>query len=141
MTPTSEAGRALVEAQLQHFGVKGMHWGVRRRSTVPVEVKATTGRVRSKTKVSSAGGESHPAHADAVAAAAQQQKLKKSGTNALSNKELRDLITRRQLEDQVKTATSSKTKKFVSRQLEVRGQQEVQKGLGAASAKAFAGKH
>lgn len=139
MTPTSEAGRALVEAQLQHFGVKGMHWGVRRRSTVPVEVKATTGR--SKTKVSAAGGESHPAHADAVAAAAQQQKLKKSGTNALSNKELRDLITRRQLEDQVKTATSSKTKKFVSRQLEIRGQQEVQKGLGSASAKAFAGKH
>lgn len=61
---------------LRHFGVKGMHWGVRRsRLTAPESPDAT--RVRTI-----------------------QEKVRKGGTRALTNEEIQALVTRMNLEQQ-----------------------------------------
>lgn len=70
------------EEFLAHYGVPGMKWGKR---------KGSSGSSKSSKE---------PASADAVAVGALMGKKKKSGTSALSNKELQTVITRRQLEQQ-----------------------------------------
>lgn len=108
----------LGEEFLSHYGVKGMQWGVRRERAVTTQTHIDTGLRKRKTKVQAKGGEAHPAHGDAIKAAVAKQKLKKSGTDALSTQELRDLANRLQVENQVQLLTSSKGKQFVSRQFE-----------------------
>lgn len=114
---------------LSHFGIKGMHWGVRKAEAVTTQTHIDTGLRKRQTQIEAKGGQSHPAHPDAIKAAVQKQKLKKSGTNALSTQELRDLANRLQVENQVHILTSSKGKQFVSKQLETAGQQELQTGF------------
>jgi hypothetical protein len=63
-----------------------------------------------KTKIQTEGGENHPAHEDAIKVAQAQAKLKKSGTAALSNKELQDLQTRMNLERNVTTLVKDRTR-------------------------------
>jgi 2'-5' RNA ligase len=125
MSVTTERG----EEFISHFGVKGMRWGVRKERTVSTSVQTDTGLIKRRTKVQTKGGESAPAHTDAVIAAVQKQKLKRSGTDALSTAELRELSTRLQLEAQVETLTTKKGKKFAKRQLETAGQQQIQRGV------------
>lgn len=66
-----------VEEILEHFGVRGMRWGVRRSQT-----------------------ELHGGSQDHQNAAAAAAKAKKGGVKTLSNKELQDMITRMNLEGQ-----------------------------------------
>lgn len=67
----------LVDNFLEHFGVKGMRWGVRRN--------------RAQT----------PSSSDATNAARVHNKIRQTGgTHSLSNKELQDFITRANLEQQ-----------------------------------------
>lgn len=91
-------GRGL--AELIHFGVKGMKWGVRKadKSSGPqsVQVKAYLGnRV-----VRTTGGKGHDLSDDAKRAAVLKQKSRKSNVRSLSNKELQDLVNRMNLEQQ-----------------------------------------
>jgi len=58
---------------MEHFGVKGMHWGV---------------------------SKSGPTSSDAQNAKGHRAVVKKSGTQALSNKDLQELVTRMNLEQQ-----------------------------------------
>jgi 2'-5' RNA ligase len=112
---------------LEHYGVKGMRWGVR-KSTSEVTTESVINKgLRSKTKVKAKGGQGQEAHEDAVKVAAQKQKLKKSGTAALSNKELQDIIQRAQLEQQAKAATATGGKKFVSKLIKDEGQRQIQR--------------
>lgn len=74
-----EYGASLDEV-LAHHGIKGMHWGVRRKNP-------------------SAGT---PSSEDHDRASALRTQRRSSGTRTLSNKELQDLITRLNLERQVK---------------------------------------
>jgi len=105
----------LGEAFLIHYGVKGMHWGIRRDRPSPTAVaieansKVPRGKYR-KTKIQTTGGENHPAHTDALKVAAARAKLKKSGTAALSNKELQDMQTRLNLERNVSTLVRESTR-------------------------------
>ena len=115
MAQSAELGEAFI---LEHYGIKGMRWGVRKQQEVTARSLPDTGILRRKTKVRATGGVSHPAHVDAVKAAVQKQKLKKSGTDALSTQELRDLANRLQVENQVAILTSSKGRQFVSREFE-----------------------
>lgn len=126
MSQPAERGREFLE----HYGVKGMKWGVR-RSTTPVSVttKIAVGP-RGKTKIKGKGGHAQEATPDAIKAATLKQKHKKSGAAALSNQELRDLATRMQLEQQVKSLdaqSKSSGKKLVKSLVKEEGNQ----GLGA----------
>jgi hypothetical protein len=118
---------------LAHYGVKGMHWGVRKEGAVTTQTHIDTGLRKRRTRVQTKGGESHPAHVDAVKAAVSKQILKKSGTDALSTQELRDLANRLQVENQVKILTSSKGKQFVQRELEGTTKQVAKTGARKAA--------
>lgn len=126
---------------LEHHGVKGMQWGVRReelrssrrgvqaarvekrgaqelerrvsRKPTPIQVTDTIGKSSfSKTKIKAVGGEDHHAHDDAIKVAVSRQKLKRSGIHTLSNEELKEMNNRMNLEAQVHSL-NSRRKKFV----------------------------
>lgn len=101
---------------LAHFGVKGMKWGDR----------------KSTSKATKSGGSDHSSddHANASAAKA---KAKKTGVKSLSNKELQDMITRMNLEQQyVKLAPPSKGAVILRKGGQVVG--EILLGVGKSQA-------
>jgi 2'-5' RNA ligase len=119
---------------LEHYGIKGMRWGVRNKREMPSAVTPRATSIvphgsRRRTKVKTEGGENHPASDDAVKVAEARVKLKKSGTAALSNQELRDVANRLQLENQVAVLTSSRGKQFVTRQFETESQNLARAGI------------
>jgi len=67
-----------VDAVLSHFGIKGMKWGVRR----------------------SASGARRPTSTDAKRVAAVKAKVQTHGRQSVSNKQLKDLVNRMNLEQQ-----------------------------------------
>lgn len=124
---------------LEHFGIKGMHWGQRKapEAVTPTGTSKVPHGARRKTKIDVEGGENHHAHEDAIQVAEARAKLNKSGPAALSNSELRTVAQRLQLETQVAQLTSSRGQKFITRQLEQQGQQAFQTGVrGAVGSKA-----
>jgi hypothetical protein len=78
---------------LEHFGVKGMHWGVRRSS--------------------SGGGSGHQVSPDAARAEASAATVRRHGTSALSNQDLQHLVNRVNLENQHARLTAETTGKTV----------------------------
>ena len=118
---------------LQHYGVKGMRWGVRKDHSSDVRTTAVINKGLSrKTKVKAKGGRGQEATADAIKAAAQKQKLRKSGPAALSNQELRELGERLQLERNVSNLAAPKGKKFVAHIVKREGQQTIQREASRA---------
>lgn len=103
------------DKDITHFGVRGMRWGVRNETSTPVSKEPSPVVVVTKkgtSKISTTGGERHPASEDAKRVAASRQKLKKSGMSSLSNKEMQDLVTRLNLERQLSTVTTQEKSKF-----------------------------
>lgn len=87
-----------VDNILKHFGVRGMHWGVRRSKAelsgpTPVVLKIKPGE-----KVVAKGGKRQPTAEDAINAAVLKQRAKASGSQALSNQDLQQVINRMNLE-------------------------------------------
>lgn len=134
--PSTKHGELVVGDILSHHGIKGMKWG-NRKNSIPAatgggrQVRVTehidrVGKVRLKAE----GGEGRPAHIDALSAAAAKQKLTKSGIHSLSNKELQDLTTRMNLEQNVGRLSSSgksATSKFVTSTLQNVAKQQIAK--------------
>jgi hypothetical protein len=89
-----------VDNVLEHHGVKGQKWGVRRNRgelKVPTEVMLKT---KPGDYVRSTGGKHLPASEDAKTVQIHRQKARTSTTDSLSNKELQELVTRMNLEQQ-----------------------------------------
>lgn len=118
---------------LEHHGVKGMKWGVRKDGSTS-STTITTSRLRkpatdvvAKQKpgqfVRTAGGTRQTAAEDAIRVAASRQLAKKSTTDALSNKQLQEAVNRMNLEQQY----SQLVKKSDRR---TRGQRFVQRLMG-----------
>jgi hypothetical protein len=119
-------GAQAVESILEHFGVKGMRWGVRRKATVgPREIVVSD--KRKKLRIS--GGQGRPASPDAVRARTIGQVGRKSGLKALSDQELQSYSRRLQLEQGVKRLEYNEknlAKKFVANLLGKTGNQDVE---------------
>lgn len=99
------------EAFLEHYGVKGMKWGVQRSSSkVPMGSTQLVDRKPGK-RVKVAGGKGFKPHEDAVSAATARRVATKSTTDALSNKELQALVNRLNLEQQFVRLNPTKRKK------------------------------
>lgn len=137
--PASLLEHSALPDVLEHHGVKGQKWGVRRGDTAggfglsgraqkklaksqPSDVSVT--QKKPGTRVSATGGKNQPAHEDAKRVAAIKQKAKASSTDALSNSELQQLTQRMNLEQnysrlqgQENQARSSAGRKFVGKLL------------------------
>jgi truncated hemoglobin YjbI len=106
-----------VEDFLAHYGVKGMKWGVRRKSG--------------------------PASADSARSTAVKTNVKTGGVKSVSNKDLQDAITRMRLEQdfkRLKTNERPVVTRFIASTLQEIGKREVQaqvaKKLARTAAKA-----
>ena len=90
------------ELELKHYGVKGMKWGVRKSDRAPStsQQEVTITQKKPGTFAKSKGGKGLPISEDAKAALETRQKARASTTDALSNKELQQLVTRMNLEQQ-----------------------------------------
>lgn len=96
-TETVMAQGETVDEVLAHYGVQGMHWGVRKNTeSTPVTMKERKAGKRLKPK----GGKGHPATADATRHAIARQTARKSSTDALSDQELKALVNRMNMEQQ-----------------------------------------
>lgn len=85
--------------ELEHYGIKGMKWGVRKKhdsgsgsSSTPAKPKPTMS-------------------ADAKHASKIKSKVKTQGRDSLSNDEMQDLVKRMNLEQQYSNLNPSKAKK------------------------------
>lgn len=140
---TLSTGKEAVENALAHYGVKGMKWGVRKSDGSHPEAVAVRTKVKPrshmKTKVATRGGRAHPAVPEAIAAREKQQVLKKSGVNALTNKDLQDLSTRLNLEQNVLRLAGTKTnkagKQWAEQELKKHGSAEVARVMAKRAAK------
>ena len=93
----TDRGRSFVESTLNHYGVKGMHWGVR---------KAESGGGSSKPTSS---GPKPRVSEDAKSVEKAFGKINRGGTDTLSNQELQHLVNRLNLEQQYSRLTTSGT--------------------------------
>ena len=107
---------------LEHYGIKGMKWGVR----------------RSRDELARLRGEKTPPSQDAVKARDLQKRVKRSGTKSLSNKQLKDLNARLELEKSYKRLTTKDKKKKENVML-TKGEKAALKSMGLTLAGAGIG--
>jgi len=136
----------LTQSGLEHHGVKGMKWGVRRENLGAVRTIARRKAglagpqeimIKDKRKkIKTSGGQGHPAHEDAVTARTLGQRGKASGLKSLSNRELEQYAKRLQLEANVNRLNygeKSTGKKFVADLLNKNGKAALTSGTEQAA--------
>lgn len=130
---TIDRGAAAVD-ELFHYGVKGMKWGVTKNSDGTVTVNqtkvakslrktdqpVTVSQRKAGTYVKAKGGQRQTASQDAIKTQAARQRAKRSTTDSLSTKELKDTIERMRLEQEfakLDKKVSRRGQSFVARLL------------------------
>lgn len=93
-----------VETFLEHYGVKGMRWGIRkdrrsRAAPAETDVKVV---IKPGKKLKVTGGKNQPPAEDVIRTSVTKQRIKKSGTQAVESKELQELVNRMNLESNYK---------------------------------------
>jgi hypothetical protein len=125
---------------LEHHGIKGMKWGVRRKATVgPTEVIVKDSRFPGSKRLKTTGGKGHPATDEAVRTRAIGQIGRKSGTKALTNKQLEEYNKRLNLEqnfNRLSTQDLSPGKRMALKLLGQTGNQTSQNVANEASSAA-----
>jgi hypothetical protein len=118
---------------LEHHGVKGMRWGVRKSAPTAKVSVAQKGK-----KLKTTGGHGRKAAPDAVKVAELRQVRKKSGVTALSNEDLQTYAKRLNLEQQVTNLERNQpgVKNWIARTLKGQGNQSVNQAGQAARTKA-----
>ena len=119
------------EAFLEHVGVKGMKWGVRKQRPSSVTV-SQKGR-----KLQTSGGFRRPAHPDALRVAKIGQVGRSSGVKALSDDDLKAFQSRMNLEANVQRIQynrSNPARKFVLNLIGESGKQALQQATNEAAA-------
>ena len=122
----------IVDNVLEHFGAKGMKWGVRKESSSGSQAVSVKDKGK---KIKTSGGKGHPTHPDALRAHRLGQVAKKSGTKALSNQDLQDYTKRLQLETSLKGLNKQQQgngKKAANSILKQAGNKAVQEITGGA---------
>lgn len=125
---------------LEHFGVKGMHWGVRKREPVTSTTVSSKGGKIKKVQLSDRvhTQRSKPS-TDATRFAVAKAVVKKHSTDSLSNEELKSLVTRMQLEQQysnLSTQQQNAGHKFVNQLLGNAAKQQANQVVNQAAAQA-----
>ncbi len=119
-----------IDEVLAHYGIKGMRWGVRRAEGPD----GTVGSVTKSTKL--------PPTDDAIKALTYKKIATTSGTQSLSNDELKLLLTRVELETKYSKAFGGDKKKggkaFVQELLREEGKKQARSVVSAAAAVAVA---
>lgn len=129
---TAELAKKVTGKALLHYGIKGMQWGRSTRS--PTSATVTQKGKKLKTK----GGQGQPAHADAIKKATIARTKKKSGTNSLSDAQLKTYANRLELEQRVgrlESQTKSPARRFVTNLLTNAGKQAAQQAANEAATK------
>jgi hypothetical protein len=105
------------EDEIKHYGVPGMKWGKRKSEPSVPDGEVAVSQPKPGTKVQTQGGKKIPAHEDAIKTAVSKQKAKVSTTDALSTKDLQELVNRMNLEQQYQKLTTQQVspgRKFVN---------------------------
>lgn len=139
---------AIKSKGLKHYGIKGMKWGVRKKGG-PTTTSVAAGPNTRRTKVALSDTDKASARSvsdDAARAAKSQAKIvstssnpSKRSTSSLSNKELQDLVTRMNLEQQYARLSNdqkSAGQKFVAQLLGNAGKQQVSSIVNQQAAQA-----
>lgn len=123
----AQPGAAAAQRVLQHYGVKGMRWGIRKRPVgpSPVVVKIDTKAKKGQT-ISTSGGHQQAPSDDAVSAAIARRKAQSSGTNSLDNNELQALVKRMNLEQQYAKLNPPAPKGFIRSFVEAKAKETAQ---------------
>lgn len=140
-----QSGLSFVQEVLEHHGVKGMHWGVRKSTSAAAQTIRTrraqarspqvTVRDRGK-KLKTSGGKGLPAHPDAIRVREIGQRGKGSGLKTLSDQELRTYAARLQLEQNVHRLNYNEKNaggRFVSGLLKSQGSRAAKAASGQAA--------
>lgn len=97
---------------LEHFGIKGMRWGVRRETSNGDETPSIGSHLKFRRKPQTI--HDSDASSDFQKAKEAKLKMKEKGASSLSNKEMQDLVNRMNLEKQLSTLTAKDKSQYRS---------------------------